>query len=386
MPVAPSVAAAAPVVDISLDRLESAPLAVWAALRRDAPVAYVPCLRLTLLTRYDDVERVCRDAEHFSAAVPDGPLSRAVGPNFMHADGADHRRVRELLASLLRARPLREAHEGWLRARAADLVADLAARPAADLVADYAHPLAGALLAALTGVRADAATYERWFRGIAAGAGNFEADPAKDAQARLAGAEIDAAITAAEAAPGTLVAAMTAAGFTPVEVSSTVKLFVIGGLQEPRDLLGFSALGLLEGGGWNAELVTNGALPAVIEEAARWGSPVGTVTRTVRHDVRVGDVELVAGTRVAAVLASANHDPARWTDPGRFEPARGEGPHLAYGAGLHTCVGAATARFLVRVAMEELLRGLPDLRLLEPPEVVGYEFRGPRRVLVGARP
>ena len=374
-----------PQLGLTTRQLDTEPLAVWQELRAHSPVAYVPGLSLTLVTRYDDVERVCRDAAFFGAQTPDGPLTQTLGPNFMHADGAAHGETRQLVVPLLRARALRGRHEGWLRAMARDLAARLALRTGFDVMADYAHPLAVALLSRITGVQASEQTYERWFRALSAGASNFENDPDKQAGADTVCAEIDEAVarSARDARGSGLVSILTEHGCRLAMIASTMKLCIIGGLQEPRDLLGFCVLGLIESGRWVPDVAQDRRLPRAIEEAARWGSPVGTATRTVVADTTLAGYLLPAGTRVAAVLASANHDPRRWHQPQRFDPDRREGAHVAYGSGPHTCVGAAAARLLVRIAVEELARGCGDLRVAEPPEIRGFEFRGPIRVLLG---
>ncbi len=373
-----------PAVDVALVDLDLDAHTVWDRLRVDAPVAYVPAVGLTMVTRHDDVDRVCRDTATFSAETPDGPLVRTLGPNFMHADGCRHLDIRNVLAPLLRARTFREHHEVWLRDLAGVLAAGLAGRHEVDLVGEYAHPLSVALLARLSGVEADAVTYERWFRAIAGGVSNFEQDPDRTAAAQEAGEQIDQVIrrTASSSRPDGAVRVLMAAGCTPQQVSSTVKLLIIGGLQEPRDLLGFCVLGLLDTGQWSPDLLDRGLIPVVVEEGSRWGSPVGTVTRTVVRDTVFFGHHLEAGTPVAAVIASANHDPDRWVAPHDFALDRALGPHWAYGAGAHACVGAAAARSLVRIALEELLRSLPELVLAAQPLVRGYEFRGPDRVLV----
>jgi cytochrome P450 len=360
-------------VHLSVARLEREPLEVWQELRSDAPVAHVPELGLTLVTRWQDVDRVCRDTAVFSAETTDGPLSQTLGANFMHADGEEHLVVRQHLVPLLRAGAMRERHEGWLRDEAQRLTRELG--QTCDVMAELAHPLASALLSRITGVAAAEVTFERWFRALAAGVGNFEGDDDKHRLAQVVCDEIDEAVRSVQVG---MVPELLRLGLTFAQVSSTVKLFIIGGLQEPRDLLGFTVWGMAESGTWGDPSCLAGA----IEEAARWGSPVGTVTRTVVTDTELSGHHLVAGTRVAAVLAAANHDPDRWGRPERFDPARGEGAHAAFSAGPHACVGAAASRLLVRVALQELMRAAPSLSLVEMPTASGYEFRGPNRVLV----
>jgi cytochrome P450 len=123
--------------------------------------------------------------------------------------------------------------------------------------------------------------------------------------------------------------------------------------------------------------------PAV-EECFRWHSPVGTSTRQVTRPVRLAGVELAPGALVAAVVASANRDERRWTDPWRLDIHRREGPHLAFATGSHHCVGAWLARAETRTAFRVLFERLPELRLdgEQPIELRGWEFRRPLHLRV----
>jgi cytochrome P450 len=112
---------------------------------------------------------------------------------------------------------------------------------------------------------------------------------------------------------------------------------------------------------------------------------VGTATRIASHDAEIAGTRVPAGTPVAAVLASANRDPARWSDPDRFEIRRERLSHRAFGHGPHFCVGHALARTEIGTGLRLLLQRFPALRLSAPVEHVGWEFRGPRRVEVRLR-
>jgi len=178
-----------PDLDVAVDALHADPLPVWAWLRRNRPVARIPALGVTVVTRWCDVDRVTRDAEVFSAAVPGSPLVSTIGPNMLHAQGAEHLRMRGLLSGLMRVRRLRDEHEPALRQRAADLLAALGPYGHADIMRELALPLASLLLERLVGLLDLAQqTLGRWLRGIAAGAGNFERDPGKAREAAAVGA------------------------------------------------------------------------------------------------------------------------------------------------------------------------------------------------------
>jgi cytochrome P450 len=118
--------------------------------------------------------------------------------------------------------------------------------------------------------------------------------------------------------------------------------------------------------------------PAV-EETLRWAGPVGTSTRQTTREVELAGTTLPEGALVGAVLASANRDPRRWSEPDRFDLHRKEGAHLAFAAGTHFCLGAWFGRYLARVSLDVLLDRLPELRLVTARRVTlrGWEFRAP---------
>lgn len=106
-------------------------------------------------------------------------------------------------------------------------------------------------------------------------------------------------------------------------------------------------------------------IPAAIEETLRFDSGIRAVFRRAKHDVEIGGTLIPADSKVCLMLAAANRDPAVITDGERFDPWRAAGSHLAFGRGIHFCIGAVLARIEGRVAVESLVRRLPHARLAE---------------------
>ncbi|MEU9332890.1 cytochrome P450 [Streptomyces sp. NPDC048290] len=380
---------------LTLAELEHDPYPVYARLRAHQPVAWVPVAHATFITRWDDVVRVARDAETFSAAVHDSPLTEAIGPNLLHSDGPYHATRRAPLTAALRPSSLLLNAEPVVRSLVAGLVDTLRSGPrrGADLIADFAVPLCVRTLCAVTGLPADLPE-ERvwgWITAITRGAANYERDPAKKAAALAVRAEITAVVREALAAgppPGSLLEGLAATetesgAMTLAEIVSTVQLLVIGGMQEPRDLFGIALGACLADPALMAETRTGpDAVTRLVEESLRWGSPVGTLTRRVVHPVEIAGVRLSEGTVVAAVLASANRDEAHWESPDTFDPHRRQSHHLAFGGGVHACVGAPLARTVVTTALTALLDAFPALRGTAEPPYHGWEFRGPTSLTV----
>ena len=127
---------------------------------------------------------------------------------------------------------------------------------------------------------------------------------------------------------------------------------------------------------WRAD---RSLLKPAIEETLRCYAPVGTSTRQTTRDTTLAGVDLPKGALIGAVLASANREPRRFTDPERFDIHRKEGAHLAFATGNHFCLGAWLGRYQTRATLDAVLDRLPGLRLDDAHEVEirGWEFRAP---------
>ncbi|CAN3977637.1 cytochrome P450 [Kitasatospora purpeofusca] len=381
-PRAGSAEPAPPGAAITVQALEVDPYPLYRRLREEEPVAWVPAVHAHLVTRWEDVRRICRDADTFSAAVHDSPLSRTIGPNLLHSDGAHHDRLRAPLTDGLRPTVIRRTVETAVRDTVRTLLGALRPGDEVDLVDGFARTLAVRVLQRVTGLPAmPVPVFTEWVDAIAAGSANYERDPGKQRRADAASAAVDDTLRATlrrGPAADTLLAGLTACGAGFDEIAATTKLLVIGGMQEPRDLFGHALIAYLTDPAVRREVDRDRtAIVRLIEEALRLGAPVGTVTRRVTAPTRVAGRPLPEGALVLAVLASANRDPRRWDEPDEFRLWREHNQHLSFSAGAHACVGAALARTQVRIALEELLTAHPGLRLLEEPVVRGWEFRGP---------
>ncbi|WP_413797117.1 cytochrome P450 [Streptomyces iranensis] len=372
---------------ITISELDTDPFPVYERLRDGEPVSWVPAAHAYLVTRWEDVHRICRDTETFSAAVHDSPLSQAIGPNLLHSDGAYHDRLRAPLTEGLRPSVIQRTVERAVRDNVRSLLGELRAHTEVDLVSGFAQSLAVRTLQQVTGLPdMPVSVFTTWVDGIAAGAANYERDRDKQRQADEAGAAVDGMVRRQlqrGPEPGTLLAGLAASGATFDEIAATTKLLLIGGMQEPRDLFGHALIAYLNDQEVRREIDRDKTvIVRLVEEALRLGSPVGTVTRRVTTRTVVSGVTLDEGSLVLAVLASANRDPRHWDSPDEFHLWREHNQHVAFSAGVHSCVGATLARTQVRVALEELLAAYPALRLAEEPVVRGWEFRGPTSLMV----
>ncbi len=373
---------------ITVAALERDPYAIYRILRETAPVAWVPCVNLWFVTRWDDVWQVASDTTHFTSAQPHSSMTRTIGKNMLHADGADHRHLRDALEPPLRPANVRRYAEREIPALANDLLDTFRAEGAGDLMARFAEPFAVRMLQRILDLETvPEAQFQRWYTELAGGIANFEGDPAKQAVADRASDEIDAAIetvlrrleeSPTESVLSTMLhAASGGHRLTREEIFSSIKLMIIGGVQEARDIVGFTTWALLAHPAQaTIALGDPMMLRKAIEETLRWYSPVGTLTRTVVQPVTLAGVALEPGAMVAAVIASANRDERHWTVPDRFDLRRAEGKHLAFGAGPHHCVGALLSRYEAAVTVRLIFDRLPGLRLdpTRPAALSGWEF------------
>ena len=140
-------------------------------------------------------------------------------------------------------------------------------------------------------------------------------------------------------------------------------LLMFAGNETVTSLLG-NLLNRLAGApdGWAALRSGPAQIEAAIEESLRVDPPVQILMRVATHDVTVSGRAIKAGERVMVYLASANRDPGRWTDPAAFELSREIGRHVAFGHGVHTCIGAPLARMEAKAAMDALVARFASLK------------------------
>jgi cytochrome P450 len=126
-------------------------------------------------------------------------------------------------------------------------------------------------------------------------------------------------------------------------------------------------------------------LEPAVEEGLRWEQPLSAVTRLAARDAELGGVAIPAGSFVHAAIGAANHDPARWDDPDRFDIGRPPQPHVTFGGGAHFCIGVHLARMEMKAGLDAVLDQLPGIRFDpdEPvPHITGLTFRMPTAVPV----
>jgi cytochrome P450 len=369
--------------DITVGDLLADPYAVYRRLRDAGPCVWLAPARRYVIARWDDVFALDENPV-FTAAEPDSLMTRAMGLSMLRTDGETHARQRAPAHQMLRVREFRARWAGMLDEVADDLLDEIEPRGEAELLRAFAGPYAARTLKLLLGLDdVSDQDMQSWSQALIDGISNYAGDAGIWRRCDRASAEIDAAIERSwpRADEGTVLHSMLGAGtLSAEEIRANIKLFISGGLNEPRDVIATTVWALLRDPEQTALVRADpGAFPAATEESLRWMSPIAMYPRYVAADTRIGEVELSAGTRVGILLASANRDERHWSDPGRFDLRRATQRHVAFSRGPHVCLGAFVARQQIgRSALPRLFERLPNLRLTEgfEPRQVGWVFRG----------
>jgi cytochrome P450 len=303
------------------------------------------------------------------------------GPDFarhmLSVDPPDHTRLRRLAATAF-TRTRLEALEPRILQIAADLLDDLAAHEEGpvDLVAEYARPLPFAVIGELLGIdRTDQRRLVGWFATLLAPYSG--AEPPAEAVAvsdHIVGFLTDL-VDSRWAAPtedlvGDLVRACRDSMLTRQELLSTVFQLVVAGHDTTTSLIGNGVAALLTHPDQRDALVADpGLVTRAVEEFLRWDAPVPHSTfRYAARDVTIADTVIPAGVQVLVSLAAAGRDPDRNADAHTFDIGRTGATHLAFGHGIHHCLGARLARLEAEIAFTALLSRFPGLHLAVPPE------------------
>jgi cytochrome P450 PksS len=377
-------------VNIASPEFKANPFPFYARLRSEAPVyrTKLPDKRNAwLITRYQDVVVLLKD-ERFSKdkmnaqALPWIPgMFKPLMRNMLDLDAPDHTRLRGLVQKVFMPRLIENLAQR-IQMLADDLLNRVQSQARMDLIHDYALQIPTTIIAEMLGVpQKDRLKFHRWSTGaISASASRFgivAAIPQMMAfmryvrslvKARRANPEDDliTALVRAEEAGDQL---------SEDELLAMVVLLLIAGHETTVNLIGNGTLALLENPGQLDRLRNYPTLiKAAVEELLRYTGPLETATeRFAREDTTVAGVTVPRGELVLAALVSANRDEQQFVHADRLDLGREPNPHVAFGQGIHYCLGAPLARLEGQIAIATLLRRTANLKLAVPANALRWK-------------
>jgi aromatic O-demethylase, cytochrome P450 subunit len=385
------------VSEITPESLDADPYPAYARLRADAPVTWLPWADAWLVTTWDEAAEVTTDHERFTGPVGQAIQNRVFGePNVLGTAGEVHRDLRDGIDPMLRPRAVNGYIEDLVRPFVRERLAALEGRGEAELMGDFFEPVSVRGLGELMGLGVDDDTLRHWFHELNVGSSNAEGDPAKFARSDAVNAEIEARLVPLlerlqREPDGSMLSHMVHGGRdggaprTAAELLPSLKVILLGGMQEPGHAAGSTLLGLLGRPDQLARVAADPSLvPTAVTEGLRWIAPIGWTERQATRDTTVGGVEIAAGDLIEIALSSANRDGARFPHPEEFDLDRPRQSHMSFGNGEHFCSGHYFSRQMERIALEELLPALPGLRAHpdRAPVVTGFAFRAPKQLPV----
>ncbi len=354
-------------MDLFSDEMRRDPFAAYDRFRSECPVFKAPPpFEMWMIFDYDGVKRALTDHEAFSSRVP------APKNWFIFLDPPQHSKLRALISQAFTPRVVANI-EPRIRELSRNLFDKVIERGEMDAAEDFTVPLPMMVIAEMIGMpAADWPRFNRWsdailrisytMRGMEADAeaatamSGFAAvtqemesylaemieqrrtNPRDDLLTRLIEAEVDGE------------------RLTPAEILGFFQLLIVAGQETTTNLINNALLCLMENPNQLALLRGRpDLLPSAIEEALRYRSPVQWIMRTPRREIEMHGQAIPAGVLVLAMVGSANRDARQFQAADQFEITRDPNPHVAFGHGIHFCLGAALARLEARIALNEIL-------------------------------
>jgi cytochrome P450 len=373
------------IADIARPTFKANPYPFYARLRATSPVCPTKLLgqRTWLVTRYDDAFMVFKDERFVKDWLPRTRWLHAVSGgltrHMLNEDGPDHIRLRTLVHKAFTPSLVERLRER-IQSACDELLEDLAAKGRMDLMNGYALTLPLTIIAELLGIPAEHRNrLHSLTRSSLSASGLLDVLRSLPDQ-RLTIRRLRKLIAERRREPrDDLITALVQAEeagdkLSEHELVATIFLLLIAGYETTVNLIGSGALALLQHTEERERLVRNPALAgSAIEEVLRYTSPLDLASqRFAREDLTIRDVAISQGDVVIAVVGSANHDETQFPDPETFDITREPNKHLAFGQGLHFCIGAPLARMEGQIALMTLFRRFPNLRLAQEPETLRW--------------
>lgn len=341
------------------------PFPWYRGMRAQSPIFFDPQREIWHVFRYADVQRVLSEYADFSSrfGAASGADDTALSNSLVATDPPRHRQLRALVTQAFTPRAVEDLAPR-IAAITDELLAHVETQGHMDLVQDLAYPLPVVVIAELLGVPIeDRDQFKHWSDAITSTTG--EGPAAQQAMAMYFAQLIEARRREPRK---DLVSALMAAQIEGEHLSlpellGFCVLLLVAGNETTTNLITNAMLCLDEAPGVLDELQRDpGLLPDFIEEVLRFRSPVQSMFRLVARPVKLDGQTMQPRQSVLAWIGSANRDEGVFPNADRFDPHRAPNKHLAFGFGVHFCLGAPLARLEARIALGALLKRLPNVR------------------------
>lgn len=351
------------------------PYAFYAQLRATEPLVYVEGMRTWLLTTYEDAlwllkePRLTKDMRKVARMEgSDGQIKEEMAqmPNMLTVDPPDHTRLRSLVSKSFTPRMIEQLRPR-IQQIADELIDAVQDQGSMDLISAFAYPLPITVISEMLGIPAtDRQRFRIWTQAIINGLEESQMETLQaffeyihtllDMKRVHPGNDLTSSLIQVEEHGDQL---------CENELVSMIFLLIVAGHETTVNLLGDGTLALLQHPD-QLELLRNepALLPTAVEELLRYTSPVSlSDERWASEDIELHGKVIRKGEKVHAALISANDDPEHFSEKTTLDITRKENQHLAFGKGIHYCLGAPLARLEGQIAFGTLLRRLPGLRL-----------------------
>jgi cytochrome P450 len=400
------------------------PYPFYKALREHAPIYWAEGARAWVVSRYDDVHHVLTQPELFSSdamrtvfmteqqsptnldpakierllaiaqALPFSPEEMIAARNMIAIDPPEHEKLRKIVSRGFTPRRI-AAYESKVREIVGGCMRKLRADGRFDLVADLAIPVPTLIIAQMLGVEPERyEDFRRWSDSVisnSTGSGRGRSPLETGYVENIAELThyLVSIVEARRKRPSEdLVSVLIAAedgeaGLSALEVVTFTILLLVAGNETTTNLIGNAVHALLEHPDQMRLIERNRALvPNLVEETLRYDGPIQFLVRRARRDTEIAGTRIGADDIVMPVLASANRDERRFERSEQFDITRDTSGHLAFGFGVHYCLGSALARLEAGIALDAIVQELPRLRRCRPEvePIDSYLIRGLRRL------
>ncbi|QKH05205.1 cytochrome P450 (plasmid) [Bacillus cereus] len=391
------------ILDVFSGKSDESPFPIFAQIRTrgsvipiSSPIAGVDG-PVWIVTRMEEAMKVLKDHTRFTVdggsiegnvdirqnvADPSAPPTFLNAKSLLSVDEPDHRRLRRLVSKAFTPKYM-ESLRPRVQKIADELLDRVQDKGEMDIVKDYAYPLPINVISDMLGVpQADQAQILGWSSAIAHGQGLGRQDPGVAEQIRAFGEYIVQLVADKRQHPADdLISQLIAVEeegdqLDEAELISMISLLIFAGHETTSNLIATGTLMLLDHSEQLEKLKADlNLVPSAVEELLRFNGPATIAgPRFATEDIEFGGQQIKKGDMVIPILKSANRDELQFTDSEELDITRTIKRHLAFGHGIHMCLGAPLARVEGDIAFSTLLRRMPNLRLSIPRENVTWHF------------